>query len=358
MKLKLSLAALVAVGSFQAINASSLEDAVKNTDISGQIRYRFEDISSGISSNNYRIEANTKTQVNSDVTANTTTFVNATTYKQDVDQTATDFYIKKVFFTYTGIDGLVANAGKQTIVSVFEDNKASGGQGATGTGLAVNYDLGGATLGLARFWNNNTEADGDVTVASLGGNFGGVNASVNFHKTTSTNEMQRVALLANTKIAVGEDATVSVDASYAQVTKKNSAPEGSQYRIVLGTNISGVGIKLGYTANGKDGAAVSIQKDAKANFRLHQAHMDAAGKDAKGIYAALSTKITDSVAASIHYLAVSDFVNVDKDATELLAKVSYKMSKNFKLSSFYSLLDDDNTASKSKKVRVEAKYSF
>ncbi|TKX28091.1 hypothetical protein CQA38_09005 [Campylobacter sp. MIT 12-5580] len=43
MKLvKLSLAAALAAGSFSALNAISLEDAIKNVDFSGQLRYRYD----------------------------------------------------------------------------------------------------------------------------------------------------------------------------------------------------------------------------------------------------------------------------------------------------------------------------
>ena len=40
---KLSLVAALAVGSFSALNAKPLEEAIKNVDFTGELRYRYED---------------------------------------------------------------------------------------------------------------------------------------------------------------------------------------------------------------------------------------------------------------------------------------------------------------------------
>ena len=41
--LKLSLVAALAVGSFSALSAKPLEEAIKNVDFTGELRYRFQD---------------------------------------------------------------------------------------------------------------------------------------------------------------------------------------------------------------------------------------------------------------------------------------------------------------------------
>ena len=79
---KLSLATIIALGSFSCVNAQNLEDAIKNVETSGTVAYRYNDYEESTastnsnrddgsySSNNYKVAINLSSKVNDDVKFN------------------------------------------------------------------------------------------------------------------------------------------------------------------------------------------------------------------------------------------------------------------------------------------------
>ncbi|EKT0468072.1 major outer membrane protein [Campylobacter jejuni] len=164
MKLvKLSLVAALAAGAFSAANATPLEEAIKDIDVSGVLRYRYDTsndwnnagFGSGISgkqTHNYRaqinfsgaIADNFKAFVQFDYAAVDGGYnVTNGTGNQRNDQNS--LTVRQLYLTYTNEDVATSViAGKQQLNTIWTDNAIDG---LVGTGIkVVNNSIDGLTL--------------------------------------------------------------------------------------------------------------------------------------------------------------------------------------------------------------------
>lgn len=178
MKLvKLSLVAALAASAFSAANATPLEEAIKDIDVSGVLRYRYEssnpwsnaNFGSGISGkqdHKYRAQVNFSGAISDNFKA----FVQFDYNSQDggygtdsISNTSDTLTVRQLYLTYTNED--VATSvitGKQQLNTIWTDN---GVDGLVGTGIkVVNNSIDGLTLAAFAMDSFNEASDTTVTI--------------------------------------------------------------------------------------------------------------------------------------------------------------------------------------------------
>ncbi|ELK0875416.1 group 2 major outer membrane porin protein PorA [Campylobacter jejuni] len=178
MKLvKLSLVAALAAGAFSAANATPLEEAIKDIDVSGVLRYRYEssnpwsnaNFGSGISGkqdHKYRAQVNFSGAISDNFKA----FVQFDYNSQDggygtdsISNTSDTLTVLQLYLTYTNEDVATSViAGKQQLNTIWTDN---GVDGLVGTGIkVVNNSIDGLTLAAFAMDSFNEASDTTVTI--------------------------------------------------------------------------------------------------------------------------------------------------------------------------------------------------
>ncbi|EPF0506514.1 group 3 major outer membrane porin protein PorA [Campylobacter coli] len=177
MKLvKLSLVAALAAGAFSVANATPLEEAIKDIDVSGVLRYRYESGRFGKDLNLENANLNSskqehiyRAQINFSgaIADNFKAFVQLDYNAKDggygansVSNTKTSLNVRQLYLTYTNED--VATSvilGKQQLNTIWTDNAIDG---LVGTGIkVVNNSIDGLTLAAFAIDSVNTDEQGD-----------------------------------------------------------------------------------------------------------------------------------------------------------------------------------------------------
>ncbi|WP_270972094.1 major outer membrane protein [Campylobacter upsaliensis] len=186
MKLvKLSLVAALAAGAFSVANAAPLEEAIKDIDVSGVLRYRYESGNidskdnaglvgqSGLNTSKQNHKYRAQVNFNAAIADNFKAFVqldyNAKDGGYGADNTSVTtgdsatLHVRQLYLTYTNEDFATSViAGKQQLNTIWTDN---GVDGLVGTGVkVVNNSFDGLTLAAFAVDSFNTdEQKGDVT---------------------------------------------------------------------------------------------------------------------------------------------------------------------------------------------------
>ncbi|EKY3763313.1 group 3 major outer membrane porin protein PorA [Campylobacter coli] len=184
MKLvKLSLVAALAAGAFSVANATPLEEAIKDIDVSGVLRYRYEsgrfgkdlnlenaNLNSSKQEHKYRAQVNFSGAIADNFKAFVQLDYNAkdgghganngsTTRSYAADNSST-LNVRQLYLTYT--DENVATSvilGKQQLNTIWTDNAIDG---LVGTGVkVVNNSIDGLTLAAFAIDSVNTDEQGD-----------------------------------------------------------------------------------------------------------------------------------------------------------------------------------------------------
>ncbi|WP_086252558.1 MULTISPECIES: major outer membrane protein [Campylobacter] len=418
MKLfKLSLAAIVAAGALTSVaSAASLEEAIKNVDVSGYARYRFD--------------SRNTTTVAGQNTANAHRFTSDIDFKAALD----DNFFGVIGFRYDSVDVSGERAGAQTNVGVNDNGFGEYGQtfnvrqfylgytaGNTtvqagrqvlgtfftddmiGTGIKVlNSDISGLTLAAIAF-DNLQGNDGDMGTRNL---FIGSNGS-NEH--VYDRNLYGVA-------AIGSYDPVSFQAWYAAL---DSVAQLYALDVTLGANLGGADLSLqaqyagssvwsnnvrtsqavpGLTPSLTPGAVVELDD---AQFLAVKAGAKAFGFDGSVGYVNINTQGSGASLISLEdqgafitagedlldytligadqsiYFVTAGYTFADKvrvgadyvgsraeergnyvDAYEAVARVDYKYSKKLNFKTWYSYIDRDNNEADAKHLRFEARYNF
>ncbi|RTI84316.1 major outer membrane protein [Campylobacter jejuni] len=228
MKLvKLSLVAALAAGAFSAANATPLEEAIKDIDVSGILRYRYEssnpwsdtDYGTGISGrqdHKYRAQVNFsgaiadnfKAFVQFDYNAVDRGFSNGdklTPARESTSDTKTSLTVRQLYLTYTNED-VATNVilGKQQLNTIWTDN---GIDGLVGTGIkVVNNSIDGLTLAAFAVDGVNTDEQGEGVGYNTfnNGNFNLADAGDNSPWLDWTQNIYGVAAIGSYDIAGGQ----------------------------------------------------------------------------------------------------------------------------------------------------------
>ena len=400
MKLvKLSLAAIVAAGALTSVaSAASLEEAIKNVDVTGYARYRFDSKDSGTNTANkhrFTSDVNFKSALddnffgvlgfrydsidNSGERINARTMVGAD--DNGNDNFGQTFNVRQVYLGYTAGNTTIT-AGRQVLGTFFTDDMV-------GTGIKLlNSDISGLTLAAVAF--DNLQDDGDIGTRflSLGANHSEYVTDRNLYGVAAIGSYDPVsfqlwyAALDSVAQLYAADVTVGANLGGVDLSLQAQAAGSSMWADNAGLGASTVALddaifwaaELGAKAFGFDGSVGYVQFDTDEisliSFEDQGSFIDAGedllnytafAGDNKYWFVTAGYTFADKVRVGADYVAGEGSNGVtdrDIDRYEAVARVDYKYSKKLNFKAWYSYIDRDNTLKDDKHLRFEARYNF
>lgn len=416
MKLvKLSLVAALAAGAFSVANATPLEEAIKDIDVSGVLRYRYEtsnewsDINgvaqnegSGISGkqdHKYRAQLNFSGAIADNFKAFVQLDYNAkdggygannssTTRSYTADNSST-LNVRQLYLTYT--DENVATSvilGKQQLNTIWTDNAIDG---LVGTGVkVVNNSIDGLTLAaFAVDSYNSDEQGGDLgTVLNFNENLygaaaigsyevfnGQLNPQLWLAYMTDNAFFYAVDAAYNTTIFDGVNWTL--EGAYLGNSLDNERKDlgngnGNFFALNGSIEVNGWDATLGGLYYGKkDKATVTVIEDqgnlgsllaGEEIFYTNGSKLNGGtGRNIFGfVKAGYTFNETVRVGADFVYGGTKTENHSGGDKLEAVARVDYKYSPKLNFSAFYSYVnvDKDTDSTHHDAVRLQALYKF
>lgn len=417
MKLvKLSLVAALAAGAFSVANATPLEEAIKDIDVSGVLRYRYEtsnewsDINgvaqnegSGISGkqdHKYRAQLNFSGAIADNFKAFVQLDYNAkdggyganngsTTRLYTADNSST-LNVRQLYLTYT--DENVATSvilGKQQLNTIWTDNAIDG---LVGTGVkVVNNSIDGLTLAaFAVDSYNSDEQSGDLDLTALNFNenlygaaaigsyevFNGqLNPQLWLAYMTDNAFFYAVDAAYNTTIFDGVNWTL--EGAYLGNSLDNERKDlgngnGNFFALNGSIEVNGWDATLGGLYYGKkDKATVTVIEDqgnlgsllaGEEIFYTNGSKLNGdTGRNIFGfVKAGYTFNETVRVGADFVYGGTKTENHSGGDKLEAVARVDYKYSPKLNFSAFYSYVnvDKDTDSTHHDAVRLQALYKF
>ncbi|MGJ9301374.1 major outer membrane protein [Campylobacter coli] len=417
MKLvKLSLVAALAAGAFSVANATPLEEAIKDIDVSGVLRYRYEtsnewsDINgvaqnegSGISGkqdHKYRAQINFSGAIADNFKAFIQLDYNAkdggygansvsNTKTSSVSNTKTSLNVRQLYLTYTNED--VATSvilGKQQLNTIWTDNAIDG---LVGTGVkVVNNSIDGLTLAaFAVDSYNSDEQAGDLgTVLNFNENLygaaaigsyevfnGQLNPQLWLAYMTDNAFFYAVDAAYNTTIFDGVNWTL--EGAYLGNSLDNERKDlgngnGNFFALNGSIEVNGWDATLGGLYYGKkDKATITVIEDqgnlgsllaGEEIFYTNGSKLNGdTGRNIFGfVKAGYTFNETVRVGADFVYGGTKTENHSGGDKLEAVARVSYKYSPKLNFSAFYSYVnvDKDTDSTHHDAVRLQALYKF
>ena len=418
MKLtKLSLAAIVAAGALTSVaSAASLEEAIKNVEVTGYARYRFDSKSNttgrtGTTGFGEVVEADTTNthRFTSDIdfkAALDDRFFGVIGFRYDSidysgdrigartmvgaddwgeDNFGQTFNVRQFYLGYTAGNTTIT-AGRQVLGTFFTDDMV-------GTGIKLlNSDISGLTLVGMAF--DNLQEDGDIGIGSdhqvyLGYNGEDVTdrnlygvAAIGSYDPVSFQlwyaALDSVAQLYVADVTLGAnlgdvDLSLQAQAAASSMWANTIFNPGmdENYRLDDATFLA---VELGAKAFGFDGSVgyvnLNTQGDGVSLISFEdQGGFITAGEDlldytlfnydANIYFVTAGYTFADKVRVGADYVgARAEQMGNYADAYEAVARVDYKYSKKLNFKAWYSYIDRDNTLKDDKHLRFEARYNF
>lgn len=409
MKLvKLSLVAALAAGAFSVANATPLEEAIKDIDVSGVLRYRYEtsnewsDINgvaqnegSGISGkqdHKYRAQLN----FSGAIADNFKAFVQLDYNAKDggygansVSNTKTSLNVRQLYLTYT--DENVATSvilGKQQLNTIWTDNAIDG---LVGTGVkVVNNSIDGLTLAaFAVDSYNSDEQIGDLgTVLNFNENLYGAAAIGSYEVFNGqlnpqlwlaymTDNAFFYALDAAYNTTIFDGVNWTLEGAYLGNSLDNERKDlgngnGNFFALNGSIEVNGWDATLGGLYYGKkDKATITVIEDqgnlgsllaGEEIFYTNGSKLNGdTGRNIFGfVKAGYTFNETVRVGADFVYGGTKTENHSGGDKLEAVARVSYKYSPKLNFSAFYSYVnvDKDTDSTHHDAVRLQALYKF
>ncbi|ECL9386610.1 major outer membrane protein [Campylobacter coli] len=416
MKLvKLSLVAALAAGAFSVANATPLEEAIKDIDVSGVLRYRYEtsnewsDINgvaqnegSGISGkqdHKYRaqlnfsgaIADNFKAFVQLDYNAKDGGYGanNGSTTRSYTANNSSTLNVRQLYLTYT--DENVATSvilGKQQLNTIWTDNAIDG---LVGTGVkVVNNSIDGLTLAaFAVDSYNSDEQGGDLgTVLNFNENLYGAAAIGSYEVFNGQlNPQLWLAYMTNNAFFYAVDAAYNttifdgvnwtLEGAYLGNSLDNERKDlgngnGNFFALNGSIEVNGWDATLGGLYYGKkDKATVTVIEDqgnlgsllaGEEIFYTNGSKLNGdTGRNIFGfVKAGYTFNETVRVGADFVYGGTKTENHSGGDKLEAVARVDYKYSPKLNFSAFYSYVnvDKDTDSTHHDAVRLQALYKF
>ncbi|EIA6440416.1 major outer membrane protein [Campylobacter coli] len=417
MKLvKLSLVAALAAGAFSVANATPLEEAIKDIDVSGVLRYRYEtsnewsDINgvaqnegSGISGkqdHKYRAQLNFSGAIADNFKAFVQLDYNAkdggygannngsTTRSYEADNSST-LNVRQLYLTYT--DENVATSvilGKQQLNTIWTDNAIDG---LVGTGIkVVNNSIDGLTLAafavdsynsdeqggeLGRVLNFSENLYGAAAIGSYEVFNGQLNPQLWLAYMTDNAFFYALDAAYNTTIFDGVNWTL--EGAYLGNSLDNERKDlgngnGNFFALNGSIEVNGWDATLGGLYYGKkDKATVTVIEDqgnlgsllaGEKIFYTNGSNLNGdTGRNIFGfVKAGYTFNETVRVGADFVYGGTKTENRSGGDKLEAVARVDYKYSPKLNFSAFYSYVnvDKDTDSTHHDAVRLQALYKF
>ncbi|EJQ0501560.1 major outer membrane protein [Campylobacter coli] len=417
MKLvKLSLVAALAAGAFSVVNATPLEEAIKDIDVSGVLRYRYEtsnewsDINgvaqnqgSGISGkqdHKYRaqlnfsgaIADNFKAFVQLDYNAQDGGYGanNGSTTRSYKAANSSTLNVRQLYLTYT--DENVATSvilGKQQLNTIWTDNAIDG---LVGTGVkVVNNSIDGLTLAaFAVDSYNSDEQSGDLDLTALNfnenlygaaaiGSYEVFNGQLNpqLWLAYMTDNAFFYALDAAYNTTIFDGVNWTLEGAYLGNSLDNERKDlgygnGNFFALNGSIEVNGWDATLGGLYYGKkDKATVTVIEDqgnlgsllaGEEIFYTNGSKLNGdTGRNIFGfVKAGYTFNETVRVGADFVYGGTKTENHSGGDKLEAVARVDYKYSPKLNFSAFYSYVnvDKDTDSTHHDAVRLQALYKF
>ena len=407
MKLtKISLAALVALGAFSSVaSATPLEEAIKNVDLSGFARYRYENENKKKADGSHASEAkhNFKLITNFKAAIDDNFFgvIGFRYNKSDdsgnkngvTDQTNTNtsgnFDIHQFYLGYT-YGGTTVTAGKQVIGSFFTDD-------IIGTGLkVVNTDVQGLTITAFGFdaLEQSSENDGKLFTEKVydadsntklynAGNLYGLGLAGTYNPigfqlwyNSLENVVDLIAAEVSANVDVNSDVNIGFKGQFVDSDADGKAKKAwANYNDArfYAAELSGEFFNarlaagyIGYKVDNKGVGSVSIEDQGSlidVGEQRTDEVLDYTMLEGKGnFWFARAGYTFDKFDFDVDYIdGKVKYANSAEDLKykEIMPQVAYNYSKKLKFSTFYSYAKyKDDETNKSSKYRFEAKYSF
>lgn len=357
---KLSLVAAVAVAGFTSANAGSLEEAIKNVDISGQFRYRMEersgDVTTHDSKTDVEVEVTAKVPVTDSVTA--VFKIDYGTAQSDGDNTKGSFNLEDYYFSYVN-GGLTTTFGQQNVPGRMTD-------GAQGDGLVALYNFGSVTVGAASFMDvtavdANNGSDRNLNSVIAMGSIGPVSLVGQYANLDNVADAYNLKadIKAGPVMAGLEYTDLDLDSEFASANNGDR----STLKAYVSGSVSIVSAKLTYAATGDNGSG-SLDNQLKQNIETpsefllwnlgtgFNADMDVIALD-------LSFALSDKLSLRTAYADGEIGNSNTNEVNEALIQVSYKVSSNLNTYIRYAQFDNDASDNEEEeRARIEIKYSF
>ncbi|ASM37419.1 major outer membrane protein [Campylobacter sputorum] len=396
MKLtKLSLAVMVALGAFSvSASAIPLEDAIKDVDVSGYLRYRYTHDDDESEKNESKGEHGFKGVVNFKAALDDNFFTvvglqydsrdpsgekGANNWNSDGKASSTgedqdDFKLRQALLGYT-IGNTTIMAGRQEVGAFFTDDMI-------GDGIKIlNQDIEGLTLAAIAFDNLDNDSDiGSLELKTNEHNLYGVAAIGSYDPVAFQlwyASLIDVADLFAAELALNFDldpVTLGIKAQYAfssvdgdlEDLTNGAADDGQFYAGELSAEVAGFDASAGYIyyeADSKDKVGVISYEDQGSFISPGEELLDYTLIEGENEYWFVTAGYTffDKLRIGGEYIDGENKTNAGtQDQSEWVARVDYAYSKNLKFKTWYSQVNydgrdedyDDN------RFRFEAKYSF
>ncbi|EIA57985.1 major outer membrane protein [Campylobacter coli 2698] len=416
MKLvKLSLVAALAAGAFSVANATPLEEAIKDIDVSGVLRYRYEtsnewsDINgvaqnkgSGISGkqeHKYRAQLNFSGAIADNFKAFVQLDYNAkdggygannvsTTRSYTADNSST-LNVRQLYLTYT--DENVATSvilGKQQLNTIWTDNAIDG---LVGTGIkVVNNSIDGLTLAAFAVDSYNSDEQGgelgevlnfseNLYGAAAIGSYEVFNGQLNpqLWLAYMTDNAFFYALDAAYNTTIFDGVNWTLEGAYLGNSLDNERKDlgngnGNFFALNGSIEVNGWDATLGGLYYGKkDKATVTVIEDqgnlgsllaGEEIFYTEGSKLNGdTGRNIFGyVKAGYTFNETVRVGADFVYGGTKTENHSGGDKLEAVARVDYKYSPKLNFSAFYSYVnvDKDTDSTHHDAVRLQALYKF
>ncbi|EAI3516137.1 major outer membrane protein [Campylobacter coli] len=406
MKLvKLSLVAALAAGAFSVANATPLEEAIKDIDVSGVLRYRYDtgrfgkdvniangNLNSSKQAHKYRAQIN----FSGAIADNFKAFVQFDYDSQDggygtgsISDTSSTLTVRQLYLTYTNEDVATSViAGRQQLNTIWSDN---GIDGLVGTGIkVVNNSIDGLTL--AAFAVDSFNDDGDKTPATVLNweeNLYGVAAIGSYEVFGGQlNPQLWLAYMNDNAFLYALDAAYSttifdgvnwtLEAAYLGNSLDNelgnTLEDGNFFGLRGSIEVNGWDASLGGLYYGdKEKASLTVIEDqgnigsllaGEEIFYTTGSQLNGSlGRNIFGyVTAGYTFNETVRVGGDLVYGGTKTTNNTGADKLEAVARVSYKYSPKLNFSAYYSYVNVDNGEANGEgdhsTVRLQALYKF
>jgi hypothetical protein len=365
---KLSLAALVAMGSMSFAGATDLSSAIQGVQLNGYLRVRAYVDKNSKKQDYLRWRTNAKLVFGVPVADNTKIVwrVNAqqnfkTTNKAVVGGSRSDLGQSLFFLNYKK-DAIAANVGIVPLGFLPYASSDSWGT-AHGAGADATYTL-NDNLTLAagyvdQIWNAKKVSSQDIyTLGAIykDKNLGTAQA---WYATVVDTLKYDVMLMTNLNILKDQGIGVNIDiaqSKYDDAVVKN-ADSHNFFNISFTGKVSGADVKVGYAATNDKAGVINTHDDSKIGQTTGALRYNVANlTDATAVYAKAGYKLDKATKVFVAY----DNISADEgDSNEYEVGAKHKVTKKFGISGYVDYLDNDGSAANdTTEARVEFKYSF
>ncbi len=395
---KLSLAALIAMGSMSVASATPLTEAIKGVDLSGMLRIRFynEDPDNGNKTDSWRTNGIFVFKVPAGEHIKFVYRASVQTYAKGLRDNGALVHVgalnsndpidvghmnNLLFMAYSN-NGLNAMVGKIPVKSpITSADPATPGHGA---GAIVSYNVGNGLTVAGGYVDALKHADpfdyenyiGDLITTSLylGAlvyNSDMVDAQAWYFHMPNLIKHEYVV---SAKVKALKEYGVTIEANYASsklddnekfnyngtiLDLSNADDTKKYYDITVKYNNAGIHGLVGYANSSDDEGKVTTSVDSPLGGVLptQQVTNIANYRDMDAWYGMVGYDVTSALNVSARY-AHFDASDDDGDADEYVAQVDYKYNKKLSFEAYYSVFDADEEDGDKNELRLQAQYNF